>query len=122
MAIREYESAERADEVLKEAVWLAWQAAGGPSGMGFMRDNTDATKESVWDNAYNRGDYYGRGSVHGNDLHADYVFGRMLKLRVRRPDALSLEVHDYEPRRDYQSWCCVYPTFSALFDAAEKTT
>lgn len=117
---RRYSSDEQASFVLKEALWLAWQAAGGPQGMGFMQDRPHADKEAVWDQAYNMKDYSGRLPYLGADLNADYVFGRMLKLRVRRPSPETLSFSDSEPRHDYQSWCGKYKTYAALFDAAEK--
>ena len=120
MTTRKYETAERAVEVLKNAVWLAWVAAGGPQGMGVFQDKPTASKEEVWDNAYNCNDYSGdRFWVHGTDLHADYVFGRMLKLNVSRKGSV-LEIPDHEPRTDYQSWCGVYKSFAKLFDCAEN--
>lgn len=36
-----------------------------------------------------------------------------------RSGANTIKHDDYEPRRDYQAWCGKYPTFAALFDAAE---
>ena len=35
---REYKSEAEASSVLKEAIYLAWKAAGGPQGMGFLQD------------------------------------------------------------------------------------
>ena len=119
MINRDYESKEHALAVAKEAVWLAWQACGGPSGMGFLRNNPGADKEAVWKNAYGNEDYKTR---HGapEDVYADYVFGRMMKLYFRIAGN-SLNIPTDECRRDYQSWCGKYPTYSALFDAAEVT-
>lgn len=114
---RKYGNPEEALNVAKQAMWLAWNAAGGPSGMGFMRDNPSADKEAVWKNAYNREDYYGAGQDKQR-INADYVFGRMLKLRFTLQGA-TISHDDYEPRRDYQGWCGKYPTFASLFDAAE---
>ncbi len=118
---REYANEQEATEVLKEALWLAWVAAGRPQGMGVFRDNPGANKEAVWDQAYNMKDYSGRPSSLRNDLNADYVFGRMLKLSVQRDNATTLQYSDSEPRADYQSWCGKYKTYDALFDAAEQS-
>jgi hypothetical protein len=115
---RKYASEAETTEVLKESVWLAWQAS-GVHGLGVLQDNPTAQREKVWEQAYNERDYSGRKST-GGDVNADYVFGRMMKLYVRRPDATTIEIPDGEPRGDYQSWCYQYPSFSALFDAAEK--
>ena len=71
------------EEVMKEAFWLAWNACGGPLGMGFLQNKPDATKENIWDNVTVSGDYpmpINRGEVYG-----DYVFGRMMKLGFSRP-------------------------------------
>jgi len=114
---RKYSSTDEAVAVAKEALWLAWNAAGGPSGYGFFRDKPSATKEDVWQNAITSGDYSGvRASAERID--ADYVFGRMLKLRFR-VNGSALDVPDYQPRGDYQGWCHQYSSFAALFDAAE---
>jgi hypothetical protein len=120
MGKRQYDSAKEAELVLKEALWLAWTAAGGPQGMGVLQDNPQATKDQVWDQAYNMKDYSGRGNDMSQKLDADYVFGRMLKLRVSRPTPETLVFDDYPPRPDYQSWCNRFRTFDALFDASEK--
>lgn len=117
---RKYESEQRASAVLKEALYLAWIAAGGTRGMGTLQDNPNADKECVWDQAYNKKDYFGRHPSDGKDLNADYVFGRMVKLSVSRPSDTELDIPDHEPRSDYQSWCRKYPSYAALFDAAER--
>jgi len=117
---RTYESEKEALAVAKEAMWLAWQAAGGTSGMGALRNNPTAMKDDVWDNAYNEKDYSGVRNAHGFDVRGDYVFGRMLKLTIHRPTATTIDVPDHLPHREYQAWCGKYPTYAALFDAAEQ--
>lgn len=114
---RKYESAEQALAVAKEALWLAWKACGGTSGMGFLKNKPESDKEAVWDNAVNMGDYNGRPRMEPG-INADYVFGRMMKLRFSI-NGDSLEFSDSQPRGDYQSWCYQYKTYAALFDAAE---
>lgn len=122
MEKRTYSSPEEALAVAKEAMWLAWNAAGGPFGMGVLQNNPGADKEAVWDQAYNMGDYTGKHDGRPESVNADYVFGRMLKLRFKIVGA-SLEFPDYEPRWDYQGWSGKqYQTFAALFDAAESVT
>lgn len=118
MKRRQYKTEAQADEVLKEAVWLAWQATEGFKGAGFFQDRPTATKDEVFSRAFNEGDYCARFSK-DKHLHADYVFGRMLKLRVTRPTPNVLEFSDDVPRPDYQSWSHKYGTYVALFDAAE---
>jgi hypothetical protein len=115
---RKYGSNEEAQNVAKEALWLAWNAAGGPSGMGHFRDKPTAGKDDVWKNATNMGDYPG-ARPDAERVNADYVFGRMLKLRFGIKGN-AIDVPDHEPRWDYQAWCGTYKTYAALFDAAES--
>jgi hypothetical protein len=117
METRKYKSNEEALTVAKEAVWLAYQAAGGPAGMGIFQAKDDAKKDQVWDQAYDQRDYSVR---HGPPeyVSCDYVFGKMMKLRFTVKDG-AIEFPDHEPRSDYQAWCRQYKTFGALFDAAE---
>ena len=114
---RKYENATKALAVAKEAVWLAWNAAGTPRGMGLFQNRPGADKDAVWDNAYNQSDYaMRRGGL--EDINADYVFGRMMKLYFTlEGDRITHD--DTKPSISYQSWCGTYPSYSALFDAAE---
>ena len=105
---RIYKNKSEVEKVLQEALWLAWQAAGHPMGMGVLQDNPIATRDDVWKNATGRGDYAMATSREG-DLHADYVFGRMLKLSLRYDDT-RIVVPEQKPTRDYQSWCGEYRT------------
>jgi hypothetical protein len=105
-------------EIAKEMFWLAWQACGGPEGMGFLQNRPNATKEEVWSMVTGQamGDYpvpIGKGSR----PYADYVFGRMMKFGVEIHED-HLLIQDSKPRNDYQSWCRVYPTHDALLKAA----
>lgn len=114
-----FKSHEEALAVAKEALWLAWNAVGGAGGMGIFQNKPGATKEEVWTQAYDQLDYSTRHGDAG-DVHADYVFGRMMKLNFRI-DANKLEISENECRRDYQAWCGKYPTYAALFDAATES-
>ena len=106
-------------EVAKEALWLAWKACGVVTGMGVFQDNPGATKEDVLKNVLSAGDYPGapQGRKSEGYYYADYVFGRMMKLSyiVERK---GISYRDAPLRRDYESWCVVYPTYEALFLAA----
>lgn len=115
---RKYASKEEALAVAKEAVWLAWQAVGGPFGWGVLQDNPNAQKEEVWKCAVDRRDYNGSGRSE-TYINCDYVFGRMMKLRFEIWGD-KLNVPDFAPRGAYQEWCHRYKSFDALFDAAEK--
>lgn len=115
---RKYESKEKAMDVAKNAVYLAWQACGGPLRMGFFRDRGHQDKEAVWKQAYDQGDYSMR---HGGpeSVDCDYVFGRMMKLYFT-VEGDTIKHSDGKPRSDYQAWCGKYPTYDELFSAAES--
>lgn len=114
-------------EVVKEAFWLAWNACGGPMGMGIFQNNPGASKEDVWKNISVRGDYPGGTSLPGmigvkeengkGQAYGDYVFGRMMKLSLRW-EGKDIEIEESKPRADYQSWCCKYPTYQSLVETA----
>lgn len=116
---RKYSSNDEALAVAKQAVWLAWNACGGPSHYGVMRDQGPAQDiEKVWDHAYNERDYEGGHKGDGRRISCDYVMGRMMKIRFEIMGSTITHL-DHNPDRAYQSWCGKYPTFAALFDAAE---
>ena len=95
-------------ELAKEMLWLAWQACGGTTGMGWLQDRPGATKENIWNNV---------GVRQGNRVDADYVFGRMMKLHLEY-DNKSVIYDDRELTLDYQSWCGTYPTYKDLESSA----
>lgn len=105
-------------EVAKEAFWLAWQACGGPAGMGVLQDRGGVTRDDVWKavSGQEATDYV---VPQGGELrpYGDYVFGRMMKLGM---DITSegISVRDSEPRWDYQAWCSRYPTYESLIAEA----
>lgn len=112
------------DKLIGRMLWLAYQAA-IPMGMGYLQARDDKSEADVIANVIDAGDYPNAmepgvrpdqkgGSV---NVSADYVFGRMMKLRFKAGDNW-VELPDHEPRHDYQSWCGKYPTYAALFDAA----
>lgn len=113
-------------ELFKEALWLAWQACGGPVGLGFLQDHPQATKEEVLAAVVTARDYGGSphlqpqpSSDGGVYVNADYVFGRMMKLRVTiMVDSIKIDAG--EPTPAYQAWTTTYPTYEALFTAAAK--
>ena len=117
--IRKYDNQDQAIDVAKRALWLAWQAAGGPLGMSVLRDRPEATEQDVWDNTVSRGDYPGT-STNKTEIRADYVFGRMLKLYFNMPEDKGIDVPERETQIDYQGWCGKYPSYSVLFDNAEE--
>lgn len=119
--VRTYSSRAEMTGVVKEALWLAWNACinpGPPSSMGWFKDRPQATKDEVFGNATTRGDYPAGTGMQEGMLVADYVFGRMMKLYLTI-EGNSIRVSDSPPTPDYQAWCTTYPTYAALFDAAE---
>ena len=92
--------------------------------MGAFQNNPTATKEDVWSNVRTAGDYPDRESIMGSgkpgEAHGDYVFGRMMKLRLAwGSDSVEVPEAEYDkPTPDYQSWCRKYPTRMALVEAA----
>ncbi len=118
---RKYSNPEEALNVAKTVIYLAWQACGGPSGYGVLQDQGDQERDKVWDQAFNMKDYSGRMGLAPGYVNADYVFGRMMKLRFTLDGNKITGISDSTPRGDYQGWCYVYKTYDALFDAAEKT-
>ena len=107
--------------VVKRALYLAFDAAGGPTGMGFLQDRgVEQTEDQVWESAVGRTDYNGIGALPDGRLSADYVQGRMLKLMLKW-DATSITVPDSEARPDYQAWSRRYKTYADLIAAAQNT-
>lgn len=108
-----YESRERANKVAQEAFWLAYQAS-VPVGLGFLHERGGEPREAVLNGIFSQPQY-------GTGVHADYVYGRMVKLSIHL-EGNTITVGDDAPRSDYQSWCRTYPTNEALIRAAEAAT
>lgn len=109
------------EQVAKRAFWLAWQACGGPFGMGVLQDRPAATEDEVWVGARGAHDYVlcsAKRSKPG-EATGDYVFGRMMKLRIEFTED-TISTRDSMPTYDYQAWCHMYPSYDALIDAAAK--
>lgn len=114
-------------EVVKEAVWLAWKACGGPTGMGFFQDFPGATKDQVWQVAMaghdvRVGGEQKMGEASAGRIYADYVFGRMMKLQMGWDNTTSeVFVPDHQPRDDYQGWSLRYTSYTMLVEEADKS-
>ena len=100
------------EKFVPELFWLAWKAS-LVVGMGALQDNPSAVKGAVLSQV---------GGFRGCDNYsADYVFGRMMKLRFSASmtrDGLVRVDLGQEPREDYQSWCSTYKTNDDLILAA----
>ena len=111
-----------AEVLVKRAMYLAWKACGGPLGLGFLQDRPEATEEDVWKNITGAGDYSMPmpTSDGPGDAHADYVFGRMMKLGMKY-EGQEIDVgRGDKPTPDYQAWCVVYPTVLMLLQVAAE--
>lgn len=110
------------EALAKRMFWLAWQACGGPLGLGFLQDNPGANEEAVWKNVMSTGDYAGGNFMKtaAGKPYGDYVFGRMMKMGVDFvEDGIVLPKPEFDkPRHDYQAWCSTYRTQAALAQAA----
>lgn len=117
-----------AEEVIKEAFWLAYQSTGRPGGMGSLQENSDATKAEVWDNVRNAGDYPGSPNTAENEYYGDYVFGKMLKLRLWNDSESNwlgsktnvVSVPRTDVNRRYQGWATGYDSYEELIRKADQ--
>ena len=108
-------------EIAEEMLWLAWNACRGSRGMGVFQDNPEASKEDVVHNVKTSGDYpVDLKNSEDNHYTADYVFGRMMKLRIDWEDG-NIILPVFEPSPEFQEWASVYPSYEELLDAALKT-
>jgi len=99
----------------KRAFWLAWQACGGPMGMGFFQDRPNATEDEVYMNVVGAGDY--PANLQGRkELYADYVFGRMMKWGLKLGED-SIVIVERPFKWDYQAFSRKYADNKALLDA-----
>lgn len=111
--------ADKVQEVVKQYFWLAWQACGGPMGMGFLQDRSGVGPDQVLSNVQRAGDYQGGGLFgrKASEPYGDYVFGRMMKTGIKINGDV-LEISDNQPRGDYQAWARQYRSYHDLLTAA----
>lgn len=108
--------------VAKRMLYLAWQACGRPLGMGVLQDRgPNQTEDQVWKSAVGRDDYQGFGKKDNQEVFADYVQGRMMKISLRWDDASVTcrsggSAHPWD--QDYQGFSGSYPDFQSLVIAA----
>ena len=108
------------DQFIKRLFFLAWQACGGTSGLGFLQARDDADENKVFDNVLRAGDYPGVPHHAPRLISSDYVFGRMMKLNVYLVDDDSIGMYG-EWRRDYQGFSGKYKTPEELFEATKAS-
>ena len=113
-----YEVKGDVEEFVKSYFFLAYKAAGGPSGMGFFQARENVTPDQVINNVRTNGDYIGNFS-RGSELYGDYVFGRMMKTGIT-VEGNTIKVREGTPRASYQGWASVYNTYEKLVEAAAE--
>lgn len=106
----------------KRVIFLLWQAAGSPSGMGWFQNNPTASEEEVFEQAAGNRDYpcY-REHREGQpvSIYMDYVFGRCLKTDLLYDEVKgTVELRPDTPRATYQNWWRRYKDSSEVFTAA----
>jgi hypothetical protein len=110
-------------DVVKKAMYLAYEACGGTTGMGILQAVEGATEDDVWNNVLNKGDYprdsNAKDSPTSGSVYADYVFGRMMKLNLHW-DKDGVNYPDCKLNPEYQSWSrsYMYNTMEDLLVAA----
>lgn len=101
------------------AFYLAYEACGSTQGMGMLQARESVTESQIRENVVNNGDYpIQLGKSPNVRMYGDYVFGRMMKLRIIVQDD-GVEVPDDMPRLDYQAWSAKYGTYEDLIEAAK---
>ncbi len=108
-------------QLAEQIMFTAWQACGGPLGMGVLQDRGPGmTLAQVMANVRSAGDYPGgpMGRDKPGELYGDYVFGRMMKTRVRYTDDTVELGGRGKPEPSYQAWARQYRTYEALVAAA----
>ena len=110
--------------VVKKAFYLAWIACEKTEGMGELQDQPDATEDEVWAQICTFGDHPGRAEIDGGteyllgEYHADYVFGRRLKLLLFVAGD-TIKCLDYPPEvfiSDLPAYSETYPTAQSLIE------
>lgn len=108
------------EQVAKRMFFLAWNACGGPTGMGFLQDRgLKMNEESIFKNVVSSGDYATSQRNVAGSLYGDYVFGRMMKLGIKFGTNY-VELCDMW-RSDYQAFCGKYPDAESLVGAAVES-
>jgi len=102
------------EDFLREMLYIAWKGCEHTTGMGYLQDKPDASKVEVR-----------KACESGTrQVYADYIFGRMLKLRVILHEVngnlVSLEMYDETYQPAYQSFAHIYPTTNDLIHSTKE--
>lgn len=109
------------EQMAKRMMKLAWDACGGPTGMGVLKDRGQVSEDAVWKNVCSQGDYAGaRHKEPNGSAYADPVFGRMMKLNIYF-DANGVKGDGTPYRRDYQAFAMKYKQIDDLVIAAAES-
>ena len=111
----EFTTDQGAEAFAKRFFYLAWKAS-GVFGYGALQDNLHAVEAEVWYNVQTAGDYPGGSHQPTYRFHADYVFGRMMKVGLKMKDGC-VYIPLTEPDAEYQSWSTTYKTELELSEA-----
>ena len=111
--------------VAKRAYYLAWDNAGPPVGMGILQDRPGSKEDEVWAAVCGSADYPGdfKSAKQNRDgsltVEGDYVFGRMMKLRMRiTEDAIEVMDHGRPFDVQYSGFAFKYGDADELISAA----
>lgn len=92
-------------------------------GMGILQAQNNKTENEVFNNILYKQDYPGSitqpPDMTNIRLHADYVFGRMMKLSITINNN-TIQYSDDKPNSGYQSWAYTYKSYDKLFKTAMK--
>jgi hypothetical protein len=104
------------EDFVKRMLFRAWEFS-DVVGMGALQDRgPNMTENHIYENVVNMSDYpYKIGRP--NHINADYVFGRMMKLRFKIENDILETNNDNDYRLDYQSFYLKYPNFRSLVNA-----
>jgi hypothetical protein len=105
-------------ELVRRMFFLAYNACGTASGLGFLQAASNASEDDVWNSVMNRGDYPGGSAFMNqkdNEVRGDYVFGRMMKLNIRfDKDNGTIEISDRKTDINYNRWATKYDSHLEL--------
>ena len=106
--------------LVKRMVFLAYQACGGTSGLGFLQAVDGADENRVWAAAYRETDYPGAKRTADNEVYGDYVLGRMMKWGCKW-NGSTVEIWDFLFDPGYQGFSRKYPNNMSLVAAAAES-
>jgi hypothetical protein len=108
--------------VASRALFIAYNAS-LVFGMGAFKAQENKTENEVFNNVITKGDYPGKlqsiPDMSNCHLYADYVYGRMMKLKMTIVNN-TIQFYDDKPKIGFQSWATTYKSYNKLFKLAMK--